>query len=156
MTISIKVDGVNRVENKLRGLASKLPKITQDASYKWAQEQRAMLKSLKPSPARNTKKMRWKSEKQRRYVMARIRDGSIKVPYQKTGNLANRWSARRVDPAGAEIRNSASYAKYVVGQRQYYMHAGRWYKARDEVLKKRGDLTKMIRTAIVAAWRSGA
>lgn len=33
----------------------------------------------------------WQSEKQRRYVMASITDGSIKVPYSRTMGLASAW-----------------------------------------------------------------
>lgn len=56
----------------------------------------------------------WFSAKQRRYVMAAIRKGVIKVPYQRTGTLAASW---RVTGSGVEAQatSAAPYASYVVG-----------------------------------------
>lgn len=152
--ITITVRGMNRVDNSLRKLASQMPQIVDKVMQPWAQSARAALKST-PYPAPNTRKMRWVSEKQRRYVMAAIRDGRIKVPYRRTGNLANRWSAQRLKPGSWEIKNSARYAVYVVGKNQYWMHAGRWWIASDEVSKLTGKLVDELTKELKRVWEAG-
>lgn len=151
---SLTIFGHNRVENALRRLALDLPHITGRVAYKWAQRTRAVLKST-PYPERNTQRMRWVSERQRRYVMAAIRRGDITVPYTRTGNIANRWSAQRLD-TGAILKNSADYARYVVGdvqgQGQYWMHRNRWYRARVIVDGEIPKLRRELKEEILKEW----
>jgi hypothetical protein len=158
MTANFKLDihGYNRVENALRRLAVELPPVTNRVAYKWAQNTRAVLKST-PYPERNNQRMRWVSERQRRYVMAAIRRGDIQVPYNRTGNLANRWSAAQT-PTGAVIRNSAGYAEYVIGDArtgsgQYWMHRNRWWRAREIINREAPKLTKTLKAELQKEWR---
>lgn len=154
---NMEVKGFNRVANKLRTLAAKMDEITSDEIYKWAQQTRADLKA-EPYPAKNEKSKTWASDKQRKYVMAAIREGRIQVPYRRTGGLANRWSAARTTK-GAVIRNSARYAKYVVGDEQGLgqnkeFHKGRWYQARQDVIDKRlPAMRKMLARRLLQEWR---
>lgn len=134
---SIDIQGYNRVENKLRALASGMPKITSAVVYKWAQGTRAILKSTPyPQPPRKS--------------------------YRRTGRLANSWRAVRTT-TGAQITNTAafkgrSYSRYVVGdgrgEGQAWMHKGRWWKARPDVIdKETKKLTEMLSAEIVKEWR---
>ena len=151
---SLTIVGHNRVENALRGLAADLPHITRRVAYKWAQHTRAILKS-QPYPPKNTQRMRWVSERQRRYVMAAIRRGDIQVPYQRTGNLANRWSATQTQD-GATLQNTADYAHWVVGDLkgggQYWMHRNRWYRARVIIEHEAPKLTQALKAEILKEW----
>lgn len=56
----------------------------------------------------------WFSDRQRRYVMAAIRSGTIQIPYQRTGILSASW---RVSGTGAEAQvvSDAPAATYVMG-----------------------------------------
>lgn len=56
----------------------------------------------------------WRSERQRRYVMAAIRDGRITVPYRRTQRLRRGW---QVVGSGTDtiIVNETPYAGYVMG-----------------------------------------
>lgn len=155
MTLSFEFRGTNRVANALRRLASQMPQVVDTAMGPWSQETRAALKAAGKGIPRNTEKMRWVSEKQRKFVMASIRDGSIQVPYRRTGRMSSSWSARRNSPGVWVIMNSAPYAVYVVGNPQYWMHSSRWYVAEDEIRKKAPELAKKVARALGRAWAAG-
>lgn len=134
---SLEIQGFNRVENKLRHLASNLPHISQEVIYKWAQGTRAILKSTPYPPKRPNQK------------------------YKRTGRLASSWRAARTT-TGATIENRAAfrgrgYSRYVVGdgkgERQAWMHKGRWWKGRDVINKETPELTKELAKRIKQEWR---
>lgn len=55
----------------------------------------------------------WFSDKQRKYVMAAIRRGEIKIGNNRTGNLAKSWKKEGYGEK-AFLYNDAPYASYVV------------------------------------------
>ncbi len=106
-----------------------------------------------PSPG----SMQYKSERQRRFVMAMIREGKIKVPYVRgTGEGLKGSEALnrsfRVDLEGdnAVLYSAASYAPYVIGDQQAEIHQGRWKTAIDaaNTVAQRGDLNKIVEMAL--------
>lgn len=97
--------------------------------------------------------MVYKSERQRRFVMANIRDGKITVPYVRgRGNklrgseTLNRSYRLDLDGDTVVMTSSASYAPYVVGDQQAPIHQGRWTTARQAAddVKQRGDLQYIV------------
>jgi hypothetical protein len=69
------------------------------------------------------------SEKQRRYFFAALRDGSIKTPYRRSGNLSKRWGQTEEDAGLTQvIGNDAGYAPYVIGaeHQSLYMKSLGW------------------------------
>jgi len=150
------IEGMDELHEKLLNLSRHLPKVTARGIFKWAKATRAILKST-PYPNKNTKKMVWQSDKQRRYVMAAIRDGRIKVPYRRTGNLANRWKVVRTTE-GVIITNSADYSVYVVGDavgfgQNKHFHRGRWWKGRSVVDKEAPKMVDYVKKEILEEWR---
>lgn len=106
-----------------------------------------------PSPG----SMQYKSERQRRFVMAMIREGKIKVPYVRGtgGGLKGSEALNRsfrVDLEGDNVvlYSAASYAPYVVGDQQAQIHQGRWKTALDaaNTVAQRGDLNKIVEMAL--------
>ena len=154
---SFDVEGLDEVTNKILRMSEGLPQVAARGIFKWAQGTRAILKST-PYPGKNTKKAKWASEKQRRYVMAAIRRGEIQVPYRRTGNLANRWKAVRTT-TGAYITNTAQGARYVVGDARGYgqnknFHEGRWWKANEVIDREATErLPGYVAEEIVKEWR---
>ena len=66
----------------------------------------------------NGKPSKFKSEKQRRYVMAHIRDGSIRIPYAQTGMLGNSIThTTSIVGTSVEVTvgTNLAYAQYVIG-----------------------------------------
>jgi len=69
----------------------------------------------------------WKSEKQRRWFFAALREGKIEVPYRRgsspgSEDLANKWTSK-YDQSKFEavVGNNASYARFVMGDKQSSM-----------------------------------
>ena len=123
--------GVNRVRNQLRRLAARSPRIVDNELGKWARKVRAALKAT-PYPSRPA--------------------GS---KYIRTGRLANSWFANREQMGVWSIQNSASYSGYVVGDakgnKQAYMHKGRWWIGRNII----EDHVPELRRSIVEALTDG-
>ena len=67
--------------------------------------------------------------------------------YKRTGNLKRSWEAG-VRGNVVYTKNAMPYAGYVVGdsagQRQAWMHRGRWYVMRDMVEEKTPELKRMM------------
>lgn len=114
-----------------------------------------LMEDKPPPPAPGS--MKYKSEKQRRFVMAMIREGKIKVPYVRGtgGGLKGSEALNRsfrVDLEGdnAVLYSAASYAPYVIGDQQAEIHQGRWKTAIDaaNTVAQRGDLNKIVEMAL--------
>lgn len=76
-------------------------------------------------------RMVWKSEKQRRWFFAALREGRIQVPYRRTGTLGRRWTTNITGSGSAEIRgeigNATEYGPWVqAAESQAAIHQGRW------------------------------
>lgn len=160
MSIGFTFKGQNEVSATLKKFAQQFPDIVDRAMGPWAKDARNRMKA-RGYPRKNTEKWngRWASEKQRRYVMAAIRRGDIKVPYRRTGNLANRWASYKVRDAEWVITNRAPYSVYVVGQREQQhkiFHAGRWWIAFDELGQLTFQLVDDIADEIQKEWLRNA
>jgi len=101
-------------------------------------------------PRKRGMKIRWKSERQRRYVLA-----NIKLPYNRKGWLAKQWRVTPVSPRMVVVRNTARYAAFVVGRAQQPFHKDRGWRRADEeaqkLVKDRAiirEVTKLIERAI--------
>lgn len=139
--INYKIYGYNRVRNNLRRLAAINSEILQPAMKDWGQNVRRKLKKTAYPPKRPNQK------------------------YIRTGRLANSWRVG-ANQYGIEIQNKASYkgkfyANYVVGpeygpigQRQAWMHKGRWWHAEDIVNEEMPGLTKMLTRKIEDTWQA--
>lgn len=118
----------------------------------------ARLNEDKPPPP-SPGSMKFKSERQRRFVMAAIKRGDITVPYVRGrgGSLNGSETLNRsyrVDLFGDEavLVSGASYAKYVVGDQQAEIHQGRWNTVQNatEQVRQSGDVDVMIQKALEA------
>ena len=108
-----------------------------------------------PPPAKGAQK--YKSEKQRRFVMAMISQGKIQIPYVRgRGNTLagsqNLSQSYRVDLDGdsAVLYSSASYAPYVIGDQQAEIHKDRWMTAAQaaKAVADRGELDLIVRRTL--------
>ena len=82
-------------------------------------------------PKNQRTRVRWKSERQRRYVLAKGR-----LPYRRTGWLAKQWFVTPTSNAQVVVRNKARYAAFVVGKAQQPFHRDRGWKRADEEASK--------------------
>ena len=114
-----------------------------------------LMEDKPPPPAKGS--MVFKTEKQRRFVMAMIKQGRLKVPYVRGSGGGLKGSEAlnrsfRIDLEGdnAVLYSAASYAPYVIGDQQAEIHRGRWKTAIDaaNIVAQRGDLDKIVEMAL--------
>lgn len=95
----------------------------------------------------------WKSEKQRRYVMAMIKEGKIDpgVPH-RTGRMQRAWDFS-AEGSRFKITNSESYTQYVMGDvEQSRMHGIIGWRVIGEVIKNNLKGAFRHATAQVKKW----
>jgi hypothetical protein len=109
----------------------KYTKLREVVTTAFATEVMAALKrDIPPPPSRGS--MVFKSERQRRFVMAAIKRGDIRVPYvrasSKTKGSAHLQASYRLANEGESVilYSDAPYVQYVVGNQQADIHKGRW------------------------------
>ena len=116
-----------------------------------------LMEEKPPPPAQGS--MRFKSEKQRRFVMANWAGGKgrLRIPYVRGTGSGLKGSESlnrsfRVDLEGdnAVLYSAASYAPYVIGDQQAEIHQGRWKTALGAAttVAQRGDLDKIVEMAL--------
>lgn len=147
--IGIDITGDKELARKLNGL---IPE-AQDAGVEAASEYLInVLRSYAPYryvPRAAVYSPAWKSEKQRRFVMAAIRKGLIRIPHRRTQGLAKGW---KVIGKGRKsiIVNETPGAQFVVGsagQQSRHEQAVGWWRF-DEVVQER--MPRMIDAAVGA------
>lgn len=96
----------------------------------------------------------WASDKQRRYVMARIREGSISVPYRRTQTLRKGWQ-RLGSGVNQIVVNQVPYAGYVKDiQSQSKGHMlGGWEVWQNEIRERAEEITRRFDAGVDKAMR---
>lgn len=107
-----------------------------------ATETQHKLMSQKPRPPAEGSSGGFVSDKQRKFVMAAIREGRIEVPYRRgispgTERMNRSFKIHKA-PNTVYLVNTASYWSFVIGNQQATIHVGRWgtiEQVRDELLR---------------------
>lgn len=99
--------------------------------------------------------MVFKSDKQRRFFFAALRDGRITVPYRRTGTLGRRWTTS-VSNSGMDIRgevgNVTNYGPFVQSaESQAPIHQGRWRTAERVVQEMEPQIQDLFEARLQAA-----
>ena len=97
----------------------------------------------------------FKSDKQRRFFFAALREGRIEVPYVRTGTLGRRWTteiAGEGDDLVGTVGNQTSYGPYVMDRDlQAPMHQGVWPVAQEMAEQAAGDVLGIFQQAVQGA-----
>ena len=100
------------------------------------------------------RRMHFKTDKQRRFFFAALREGKIQVPYARTGTLGRRWTttvAGSGDDLVGRVGNNTSYGPYVMSRAdQAAYHAGVWPVAEDVAEQAEGDVLGIFQQAVQA------
>ena len=113
-----------------------------------------LIKNDPPPPARGSAPG-FVSDRQRKFVMAGKRNGSIQIPYVrgrgagKSQKLNRSYLVLRGTIAESQVVSTASYAQYVVGNKQAPIHQGRWLTT-DDIAKRMED-SGQIKTVVEQA-----
>jgi hypothetical protein len=110
-----------------------------------------LLEQLREQPGAPKYPLRWTSQRQRRYVMAKLRaEGNL--PYQRTGELAKAWHVEfaSLDNGGAiTIWNDAAVERYVEGYDQQMMHADTGWPFAPQLI---ADFQELATDVIIETW----
>lgn len=101
------------------------------------------LRGLSVEPGKPTYPIRWQSEKQRRYVMAKLRR-ERNLPYTRTHRLSQGWTAVVGEGMTIQFVNRSPAAAYVQGKRQQIMHKGRWPYAPSVIAQAAPDIMNEV------------
>ena len=113
-----------------------------------------LIKNDPPPPARGSAPG-FVSDRQRKFVMAGKRNGTIQIPYVrgrgagKSQKLNRSYLVLRGMIAESQVVSTASYAQYVIGNKQAPIHQGRWLTT-DEIAKRMVD-SGQIKTVVEQA-----
>lgn len=113
-----------------------------------------LIKNDPPPPARGSAPG-FVSDRQRKFVMAGKRNGTIQIPYVrgrgagKSQKLNRSYLVLRGTIAESQVVSTASYAQYVVGNKQAPIHQGRWLTT-DEIAKRMEE-SGQIKTVVEQA-----
>lgn len=107
--------------------------------------ERRMRAKLQTNPPPPRYPLKWKSERQRKYVMAKLR-AENNLPYQRTGALIAAWefNANTSEVGGLiEIVNPSPVARYVFGADRQPMFP-HWYDADRILLEEQQYVTEVL------------
>lgn len=134
---SAKITVPTDVLDAIADTARRSPKLMQTAYERATRRLRSqMLEKLREEPGKPKYPIRWKSERQRRYVLAKLReDGNL--PYERTGALLKAWRVvMEADGSGGimTVENTSPSARYVVGDdaQPFHLDTG-WVQGADVV-----------------------
>ena len=148
--VGIEITGIEELIEKLGAL----PDEVQDEAIEAVNKYMLSVLKLYPPYAHVPFKSaygNWFSEKQRRYVMARIRDGSIQVPRSRTYGLQGSWT-KSISGYTATIENSQSYAHWVQGDDQARMMSSiGWQTTKQFVSGKAAQVFHMFEMGVKRA-----
>jgi hypothetical protein len=110
--IGIDVHGIPELQAKL----AQLPAAVADDGVEAADKQIVnIMQAYGQYHYISRQKVPFVSDKQRRYVMASIRQGTIKVPYERTQGLRNAWKTAGSGKTQIVV-NESPYAGFVMGE----------------------------------------
>lgn len=109
----------------------------------------ALLKELRTEPGSPNYPIRWTSERQRRFVMAKLkREGNL--PYRRTHGLVNAWEAEFNPQTGeVTVSNPVPSAVYVVGEQQQGFHRDTGWRDYEDVL---ADAVVLASDILIETW----
>ena len=159
--LSVQVKNADLVAKQFEDLRAEIPQISKGRIYGRMQSAKKRITKYPPRYA-GTPATFFKSERQRKFVMAGIRNGTIQVPYQRTGRYGDSWKIKNL-PAGYQLfarMSGSDYTKFVggnaYGRNQARIHGGRWPVAKEEIDRAIEGLPEEILSNIVtAAHRKG-
>jgi hypothetical protein len=126
--VAIDIQGITTIQERLK----RLPDMAKDMGVETANEY--IVNVMKIEPAKPSRPFVWSSDKQRKYVMAKIRRGEWTG---RTQQLRNGW--KTIGSGWQQmVVNEVPYAEFVQGDNQIIGHKTNNWKTTADNLKDRG------------------
>ena len=140
--VGIDIQGITTFNERLK----RLPKEAKDSGVESANEY--IVDIMKVEPPKPTRPFVWSNDKQRRYVMAKIREGGYTG---RTQQLRNAW--KTVGSGYNQIvANETPYAEFVQGDNQIIGHkSNNWKTISDNLRDKGKEILKKFEGGVKSA-----
>lgn len=107
-----------------------------------------VIPNLAKYPPASGKKQPFKSDKSRRFFFAALADGSLQVPYHRTGDLGASYEKEPI-PDGLALRSSLASAEFTRGPGQAEYHKNTWITHEDIALQSESDAALVATAELV-------
>lgn len=154
--LSVQVRNAQLVSKRFEDFTGEIKKIGEGRLYGRLVSAEKRVTTAPPRYA-GVPKHHWASERQRKFVMAAIRDGRIKYPYSRTGRYQSSWRIEKIEN-GYRLTSNYPAAKWVAGSAtnpgiQYHIHKTRWMPLRLAMEESVKELPKDIQNNITMVAR---
>jgi hypothetical protein len=119
---------IDRLARAYQTAAHLFPQEIDELQRRVAYGMRDEAQTYEAAPAPTGRKMVWKSDRQRKYVMWALAQGIITYPSRRTGHMSRQTVAKRLRKLAWLVEMRAEYSHWVRGQQQARQHTGRWTK----------------------------
>ena len=140
--LSVKIDAADALK-ALDAVSD--PSVAQRIAEKVADD--VVLPNLAKYPRASGKKQSFKSDKSRRFFFAALADGSIDVPYQRSGDTGASYEKQGLAD-GIALVSSLPSAEYTRGPGQATYHKGTWPTHEEIAQQSEGDAA-LVATAVL-------
>ncbi len=130
-TIGFSIQGLTRLSNQLKTGENFYPDIADPIIGKHARAEQKALRGTRYPPER---------------------PGQTYVRKYFMGGIAGSFSPFKVKAGVWGVENARPYAHYVIGKRQAWMHAGRWWQMKTEMEKRIDDLSDALAKELERRW----
>ena len=152
--IGIEVDGIDEVRQKLKLLSG-----TQPMREMNEEVATFLMSELQKYPPRKHVSRKaafgqtFQSDRQRRWFFASLADGSLKIPYGRSGAYRQNWEKMPFGSTNYIVTNDHPAAQYIQGDgtqsRQLKMVG---WKSISEVIRRRSDRIRQIANQVYDRW----
>ena len=126
--IAIDIQGVTTIQERLK----KLPDMAKDMGVESANEY--IVNAMQVQPPKPSRPFQWSSDKQRKYVMDKIRNGEWSG---RTQELRNGW--KTIGSGWKQmVVNETPYAEFVQGDNRIIGHTANGWKNTEDIKKEKG------------------
>jgi len=152
--IGIETEGIPEVREKLKRLAGTQP--MREMNEEVATFLVAELQKYPPMKYVSRKSafgQTFQSDRQRRWFFANLNDGSLKIPYGRSGKYRQNWEKMPFGATNYIVTNDHPAAQYIQGdgtQSRQLKKVG--WKSIGEVVRRRSDRIRQIANGVYYRW----
>lgn len=153
--ISIKVTGIDKLYKKLGAVqGAKFHRALLQAAGKHLKSKVSRYPEQKSVTRSEAFGKPFQSDKQRNWFFASLKDGTLKIPYKRTGNLGRKWYVRPLAGFKSKVGNPVSYGDYIQGSGQSrMMELIGWSTLEDVAEKEKGGIERAAQRIVEYALR---
>jgi len=154
-TVSIKVTGIDKIYKKLGAVqGAKFQRALLQAAGKHLKSKVSRYPKRKSVTRKQAFGKPFQSKKQRGWFFASLADGTLELPYKRSGNFGRKWYVRPMAGFKTKVGHPYDYADYIQGAGQSrMMEIIGWKKLEDVAEDERAGMERAAQKIIEYALR---